>query len=143
MEVLDIGLEIPANITPTISTTTVFLTMKVFKCLWVMEDGDRYLRPANIFLTIVEFIKFVTMVEVGIGIKRTATIPLAIMDFVTVMIKVVTMVEADIGLLRSATLPLAIVDRELMLMGDVDIGPRPATLIPINQVAMGVFRKKT
>ena len=108
-----------------------------------MEDGDRYLRPANIFLTIVEFIKFVTMVEVGIGIKRTATIPLAIMDFVTVMIKVVTMVEADIGLLRSATLPLAIVDRELMLMGDVNIGLRTATLTPINQVAMGVFRKKT
>ena len=50
------------------------------------------------------------------------------------VIKVVTMVEVDIGLKRSATIPIAVVDQELMLMEEVGISLIPATIPPINQV---------
>ena len=53
--------------------------------------------------------------KVNIGLKITATLPLAIMKFITVVIKVVTTVEVDIGFNKPYTLPLAIVAQELML----------------------------
>ena len=60
-------------------------------------------------------IKVVTIMKVNIGLKITATLPLAIMKFITVVIKVVTTVEVDIGFNKPYTLPLAIVAQELML----------------------------
>ena len=67
----------------------------------------------------------------GIGLKRPATIPLEIVDFVIVVIKVVTMVDVDICLKRLATLTIKILEQEFMFPGDVDIGIRPFTLPPI------------
>ena len=42
----------------------------------------------------------------------------------------------DLGLKRSATFPLAIWDKLLVVMVEVDIGLIPATLPPITQVIM-------
>ena len=55
-----------------------------------------------------DFIIVATMVDVDIGLKRPANIPLAIVDFIKVVIKVVTIVEVDIGLKIPATLPISI-----------------------------------
>ena len=44
-----------------------------------------------------------------------------------VLIEVVTVVEVDIGLKRLATIPLEIMEQELMFPVEVDIGLRPAT----------------
>ena len=46
------------------------------------------------------------------------------------------MVEVELGLKRPAIIPLIIVDQELVLTVEVDIGIRPATLTPIEQVAV-------
>ena len=67
----------------------------------------------------------------GIGLKRPATIPLKIVDFVVVVIKVVTMVDVDICLKRLATLTIKILEQDFMFPGDMDIGIRPFTLHPI------------
>ena len=50
------------------------------------------------------------------------------------VIKVVTTLEVDIGLKRPATLPIAVVDQDLMFMGEGGLGIIPATIPPINQV---------
>ena len=86
MEVLDIGLERPAILPPTIVTMMVFLMMKVLECLQVMEDMD-------------------------IGLLRKATLPIATTDLIIVVIKVVTMVEVDIGLNISAIITIAILEQ--------------------------------
>ena len=47
MELLDIGLEIPGTLPPTIVITMVSLMVEVLECLWLMEDVDIGLqRPA-------------------------------------------------------------------------------------------------
>ena len=57
MEVLNIGLERPVIIPTTIIMTMVFLMIKVFECLWVMEGVDiGFLRPATLPLEIIGFI---------------------------------------------------------------------------------------
>ena len=111
MEVLYIGIEMPSISPPTIIMTMVFLIMEVLKCLRMKEETD-------------------------LGINRSATLPLAIVEFILILIGVVTMEEVDISLKRPATLPLAIVEQVLMVMGDVDIGIRPATLPKITYVVM-------
>ena len=49
------------------------------------------------------------------------------------------MVEVDIGIKIPGNIHLAIVEKELMFTGYVDIGIRPDTLPPINQVAVVDF----
>ena len=46
------------------------------------------------------------------------------------------MADLDLVLKRSATIPLKILDKLLMVIGDVDIGPRPVTISPITHVTM-------
>ena len=58
----------------------VFLIMEVLECLWVMEDMD-------------------------LGLKISATIPLTIVDFISVVIKVVTIEEVGICLKIPSSLP--------------------------------------
>ena len=50
-----------------------------------------------------------------------------------------TMSDVDIGLKRPATLPLSIVEKLLMVIGELYLGPRTATLTNINQVTMVDF----
>ena len=121
----------PAILPPTIVTKMVFLMMKVFKCLWVMEDVEiGLLRKSTLPLSIVEFIIVVTMVEVNIGLKRPDTIYLAILEFIILVL----MLEVELGLKITATLLNVMVEQELMLTGDVDIYLRPDILPPITQV---------
>ena len=44
--------------------------------------------------------------------------------------------EVDIGLKRPATFPLTKLDKLLVVIGEVNMGTRPATLPPINQATM-------
>ena len=111
MEFLDIGIDRPAILPPTILITMVFLMMELLNCLWVMEDVD-------------------------IGLYMPSTLHLAIMEFIIVVIKVVTTIEFGIGIKRQATLPLIIMEKYLMFPVEVDIGLRTATRPPITQVAM-------
>ena len=115
MKVLNIGLERPVIIPTTIIMTMVFLMIKVFECLWVMEGVD-------------------------IGFLRPATLPLEIIGFIMVEIKVVMTVEVDIGINRSSTLPPSIAEKDLMLMGEVDIAPRPTNNPSITQVDVVDFQ---
>ena len=48
----------------------------------------------------------------------------------------VLMLEVQLCIKRPAIIPLTIMEQELMLTGEVDIGIRPATLPPIDQVAV-------
>ena len=111
MEVLDIGVNIPAIIPPTIIITLVFLMMEVLECLRVMEDMDLVL-------------------------NRPATLTISIMEFIVVVIKVVIMDEVDIGIKRPATITLEIMDQVCMVLEDVDIGIIPATIPTITQFGM-------
>ena len=52
------------------------------------------------------------------------------------LIKLVMMEDVDIGLKIQATLPLATMKQMFMLVGEVDIGLRPATIPPITQVGV-------
>ena len=52
------------------------------------------------------------------------------------MKEVLMMVDVDIGLKRPYNIPLTIWKKLLMLIGEVDIGPTPDTLPPINQITM-------
>ena len=70
------------------------------------------------------------------GLKISATLPLAIVEFIVVVTKVVTMKEVYICLKRPATLHLVIWGQFLILMVEVDIGTMPATLPLITQVMM-------
>ena len=45
-----------------------------------------------------------------------------------------TMVHVDIGIKIPANFTLAIHEKILLAMGEVDIGPRPATLSPITHM---------
>ena len=70
------------------------------------------------------------MIEyVNIGLLIPSTLPLAIVDSFIVVVKVVKMLEVDPGLKISENLTLTIADKELMLMGEVNIGLIPATLL--------------
>ena len=125
MEVYEIGLVRRSIPPPTVVTTMEFLMKKLLKCLCVMEDVEiGLLRPATLPLTIAEVIILVKMIEVDLGHKRPSAISLAIVEFIILML----MVEGELGLKRPAILPLAIVEQEFMLLGEVDIGLRPATL---------------
>ena len=42
----------------------------------------------------------------------------------------------DLGIKRPSTLPFTVVDKALMVMGELDIGLRPAPLAPIIQVGL-------
>ena len=55
--------------------------MKVLDCLLLIEDVD-------------------------LGLKKPATLPISIVEFITVVIKVVIMEEVDIGLKRPANIPI-------------------------------------
>ena len=46
------------------------------------------------------------------------------------------MADVDIYIKRPSTLPLTIMDKMLMVIGELDIGPRPDTLSTITQVTM-------
>ena len=63
----------------------VFLVVEVLKCMRLMEDMD-------------------------LGLKRLATLPLAILDNISMVIEVVIMEEVDIGINIPATLNLIIMD---------------------------------
>ena len=79
MEFLDFDIYRPDILPLIIAITMVFMTIKVFKCLRIMEDLDiGLLIQVNITLEILEFIIVVLMVEVDIGIMRPATHPLKI-----------------------------------------------------------------
>ena len=84
----------------------VFMMTKVLECLHVMEDVD-------------------------IGLKRPVTLTTPILQFIMEIIKVVMMVDVDIGLNIPATIPPTIMDQDLMLTGEVNIGIRPSTFLPI------------
>ena len=56
------------------------------------------------------------------------------MDYIVVVINVVTMGEANMGHKRPANLTLSIVEQVFMVMVEVDIGLRPATLPYTTQV---------
>ena len=136
MEVLDVVIERQYILTPTIVTNIVFMKEQILKCMQVMEDMDICLLiPANLPLSIVEFIIVLTMVEVDLGIKRPANISLTTVEFIILLLAV----EVGIGLNIPATLPVRIVDQESMLTGEVDIGLRPSTLSPITQMAVVYF----
>ena len=80
---MDIGLNRPAIIPPTIVTTMEFLMMELLKCLWVMENVDRgLLRSATLPLAIADFITVVMMVEVNLDLNRPATLPITIVEFI-------------------------------------------------------------
>ena len=80
MEVLDIGLVIPAIIPPTSVTMIVFQWMKFFECLMVMEDLDiGLLIPDTLPLATAEFLMLVMMLEMCLGLKRPTTLPVAIL----------------------------------------------------------------
>ena len=49
-------------------------------------------------------------------------------------------VEVDIGINRSSTLPPSIAEKDLMLMGEVDIAPRPTNNPSITQVDVVDFQ---
>ena len=55
------------------------------------------------------------MAEVDKGLKRPATLPISITQFIIVVIKVLTIVEVDICHKILSTPPLTIVGPELML----------------------------
>ena len=74
------------------------------------------------------------MEDVDLGLKISATLPLAIVDFIVMVIKLVIMEEVGIDIKRPATITLAIVEKVLIVMGEVDIGLRTATLPPITQL---------
>ena len=59
----------------------------------------------------------VMVVEVDIRLKRPATLPISIVEFIIVVIKVVIMVDVEIGI-NTYTLPLEILDQEFMLAGE-------------------------
>ena len=81
MELLDIGLEIPGTLPPTIVITMVSLIVEFLEFLRLMEDVDiGILIPSNIPLVIAEFIIVVIMVEVDIGLNPPATLPHLIVD---------------------------------------------------------------
>ena len=93
------------------------------------------LRPANIPLEIVEFIIVVKMADLDLYIKRPAITSLAIVEFIILVL----MLEAELGIKRPFPHPLSIVEQYFMLLEEVDICIIPATVPPINQVAMVYF----
>ena len=46
------------------------------------------------------------------------------------------MADMDLGLKRPSNFPIATLDKLLVVIGEVDIGPRPATIPPITQVTI-------
>ena len=111
MEVLYIGLNRPETHPPTILITMVFPIMEDLESLGVREDVD-------------------------LCIRRPGTLLLPIMEFTIIGIKVMMTEEVDLGLKIPLTPTLVILDQVLMVMGEMDIGLRTATLSTINQVVM-------
>ena len=72
------------------------------------------------------------MLEVDIFLKLPENIYRAIMEFIILLL----VVEVELGLKRPATITIAIVEQELMIPGEVYIGLRPTTINPTTQVAM-------
>ena len=81
-------------------------------------------RPATIPPAILEF-----MVEMDLGLKRTSTVYLAKVEFIIV----VTMLEVGLGLKRPDTIYLATLEQKFMVMGEVYIDPIQFTIPPMNQ----------
>ena len=79
------------------------------------------------------------MENVYLGIKRPATLPISILEFIVLVIEVVTIEKVDIGHEIPDTIPIAIVDQVLMLVVEVDTGLRSSTLPPITQVVVVYF----
>ena len=74
-----------------------------------------------------------------IGAISVAMIVTRVKIEVMIMVKigvteVLLMEDMDLVLKRSETLPLAIWEKLLTVIGEVGIGPRPATLPPITQM---------
>ena len=81
---MSISLKIPAISPPVILMMMVFLIVELLECVRLIEDMD-------------------------LGLKRLATLPIAIMENFSMVIEVVIMEELDIGLNIPATFPLEIV----------------------------------
>ena len=123
----------PAIITLANVTTVVFLMIKCLQFLWVMEDMNTgLLIPATLPLAITVFIIVVTMLDMDIDLKRPATLSLAVVDFIILVL----VLEVQLGIKRPAIIPITILEQELVLTIEVDIGIIPATLPPIDQVAV-------
>ena len=89
-----------------------FLTTKVLKYIRVTEDVDiGLLRTPTINLSILEFIIVVTMLEVYLGLNIISTLSLTITEFIILVL----MVEVELGLNIPVTLPLAIAEQDLVL----------------------------
>ena len=131
----------------------VFMVMRGVTSLVMTEDKDVCLkRPDTILLKIKKEV-FVVMGEVDIG-TSTATLPninqytvvycwiylLLITLLVKVLmvtkdvISVVMMEVVDLGLNRIDNIPFKITEKVLMVMGEMDIGFRPAPIPHITQV---------
>ena len=79
MEVLNISIDRPKALPPTIAMAILFLMTKVLKCLRVMEDVYiSILIQSTRPLEIVELTLILMMVEAYIGFKRTANLPLVV-----------------------------------------------------------------
>ena len=77
MKVLYIGPEKKSILTPNIVMEMLFLMVKVLKYLQVMEELDiRILRLSTIPFSILEFIIVAKMLNVDIGLKISANLPL-------------------------------------------------------------------
>ena len=83
------------------------LKNKVLNCLWVTKDVD-------------------------IGLLRSATIHVVILEVIIVVI----LVEVNLGHKRPATIPLTIVYQYIVLKGEVYICLRPVTINHITQVTV-------
>ena len=68
----------------------------------------------------------------GYRAQRPSTFSLVIVDFIILVL----MLEVKLGIKRPATLPITIFNQGLVLMGYVAIGLRSATLPPITQVSV-------
>ena len=90
------------------------------------------LRPATLSLKITDFIILVMMVEVDLGLKRPTNLSITVVDFIILGL----MLYLELGIKRPDNPPLVIVERELMFMGDADIGLRPSIIPPTTQVNM-------
>ena len=77
MEEYDIGIMRTYIIPPTVVTTIKFLNKKLLKCLRLIKDVEiGILIPAALPIVITEVIIVVILVDMHLGLKISATIPL-------------------------------------------------------------------
>ena len=74
--------------------------------------------------------------KMDLSLKRLPTIYMVVVEFIVVLIKLMTTEEVNIDLKTPATLLLSIMEEVLIMMGEVDIQLRPATLPHITQVGV-------